>query len=1433
MASKGLQRAIDNFTKGLAMGWGHQDRQADRAAKIAAAQFAAKKWSEQAELKRQELGINSRKADAYIGLSGAQAEYYKRKGAGGGGGGGAALSDNTYAWLNDHGGGSIDTSQPSQQRNIVVDQPPQAIPDPGGGGGTVTIDDKTGGKVPKQRFARGGNVGANAAAAWNSGFNRSQNAMARVRTPPINPAAPAPTAADIASSTPIERTSSVQTYSNGGMTGPGSGYGETAPPPRAAIQTRPMGFQQGGSVQRFEGGGTPNPGKPTLLSTMADIVGVYLPPVRALGRFGRDYSGTAPAPNTQASTPPPGQPHPQVAQGSREEAWQWAEGKQPGQPKPTIARQDRVGPMHDIPVPDYGPPPDFSAAPTPTSGDAFNFVMPQESNETGGTPGPQTAPARGGGGGGGVGGGGGWKRLGDQTRTAAYDPVKDRMDARNVGAVYEPGQAPAGVTGNVNPMVYAAKGEQGIQLGLPGQTVYRQGGRVQRFDGGGMPQRLPVPVSGREYGGGGGGGMPPQGGGEPADEGQQIADALTERWRQEAHAAADANQRASQTPMAPADQAGGAPQAQSSGAVPVPPLPERDPQWARDITASQPMLDLAATQGRNATGEGPPSPPPTYPDPREATGRPNQRYTPDRMEKPEGIEQQPPVDRAGAAGLNVGDPHPSGPPDSAGAAGLNVGDPHPPQRPGAAPTRPQAGPARPTAPPDTSGQDEADRLTREWNAKNQAGQPTLPGGVGPITKKGATAIDPKAPMAQGAPDPEGGTGLQGPGKNVGTGNATRDYLGATTTFADWALRDAGPQAKEQATAALYSGKGAGSTEQVGSMMMAVDPENKMPLDKRFEAAAKLAHDIHIANGNPKEAAESSFAIVQYGVMKSREHGAAAMKMLQQGDQQGALKELMAGYTWLADKGSASVKDNSIVITGDDGKVRAQIPLQEGTVQNLTMGMMSGQLAWDAIRRGSGTGEAGGGAPAQPPQGVNTTAPTAQAAQPSAAPAGPQPAPAAPAPAAPAQPQAVDTTPPQAKPAPAPQSVAPAPAPRSSSPPSSPTKPAGGGQTKPSAYPVLDLDKEAAATQARIDAREGKATEPGKPPASAMPETGKGASAPAKPPADKPDQKTETKSEAKGDDGDAKGEEKKLKEWHAKHPYDPPPGAIHRNKAATQDDAGIIKAALDKNQADFEQAVRNIDADAKARGISAKDFKTYRPKLIAELNKKFEHNRNRIEKERDRLIAKQEKAEDKERDKEPRKVTPEVEKDFASTFEARAKEIAEAKGSNARTTKEKKDALDRSVLRYQLDADRRRELDHLAKEIWRDNEHFDARKAFDTAVGVTEIHKGGGKGMNLQTGEKATSFRPIARHLNGGYVLLMPDGDEVTVSRNTYNKIQRMHEQNWRQGADTDKTAEVQDEKDAKAGKDVLKRAGGALLYFNPFTIGPKIGYDIANSGKKD
>ena len=148
--------------------------------------------------------------------------------------------------------------------------------------------------------------------------------------------------------------------------------------------------------------------------------------------------------------------------------------------------------------------------------------------------------------------------------------------------------------------------------------------------------------------------------------------------------------------------------------------------------------------------------------------------------------------------------------------------------------------------------------------------------------------------------------------------------------------------------ALFAGKGAPPPHEVAEVFKVVDPDNRMPLHEKMIASQKAVHDYWMAKGDPKQADQASFEIGQFGLTMSRQHAAQGVKALQSGDQNGALNQLMAGYGWLPDRGTPQIENNAIVIRGPDGKVTTTIPLQQGTVQNLLLGMATGQLGWDVM-----------------------------------------------------------------------------------------------------------------------------------------------------------------------------------------------------------------------------------------------------------------------------------------------------------------------------------------------------------------------------------------------------------------------------------------------------------------------------------------------------
>jgi len=1009
----------------------------------------------------------------------------------------------------------------------------------------------------------------------------------------------------------------------------------------------------------------------------------------------------------------------------------------------------------------------------------------------------------------------------------------------------------------------------GVRFHMPfstGGRGYAEGGPVRQFQQGGSG-RLPVPfqrgqtpmpgIRGGISGGTPPGMLPDQGGGEAVGGGQDEADRLTEIWRQEAHEAARINQQGgpmqtfqlpprqpqgpgqlhneaagqpnqgyatrptaqdegrggpnqSYVPQPePGDQAGGSPAAQTYPPVPVPPLPERDPAWARD---------------------------PAYPDPNEGAGSPRQSWRPDRMDGPDRTEQRAPVypdpnEGAGSPRQGYGPPTrptshdegagsprqswrpdrmegpdsiPRGPQQSGFVGeeeradersrnrqqGYGPGSGAPPR---GAPPRgapPANGSARggPSAPGSSAGQDEADRLTREYNSRSQGSMPPPSGG----------AISAQPPMAQGTYEPEGGTGLAGPGAGISTNNAARDYLGAANTFANWALKDAGPQNKDQATASLYSGKGAATTDEVGTMFMAVDPDGKMPLDKRMEASAKALHDFYIAKNDPKMAAQAVFQIAQYGVAQSRQNGAAALKMAQAGNEQGALKELMAGYSWLVDKGTARIDGQNIVVMGDDGKMRAQIPLQPGTVQNLAMGMMSGQLGWDALRRG---GDAGG-APAAPAQAVNASYPaagnqqptappsaSATGAQPSAASAGPAPAPAAPAPS-----RAVNTTPPQAQPATAAPTAAPAPASRPPAPRPTQTQPAAGGQVPPGKgqYETSTIEKTPRKMTPDVNV----------PFVPAGSEAASGAAGEPKPPA-----KPTTTAE---DMEKLSPAEKEARAHYDKHPLDPPPKLLHQH-APPPAEVHAMNEELRRLEKSYMDRRHKIEADVEKYKLSPSEQKQWVQPKLRELAAEYKEQRQELVTVRNKYLDKSINAQTHEANVvlKPRDISLTDEEKIKERTNDRAKAVdADVVNRQGKGDPDKQKMRDRTVLRYMVDENERRPLYEIANGIWRHNKGLTAEAAVDRAIALTSIipESEGRSRMNYQKGQYAVDWRAVGGNLDQGIRVQMGDGTLLNLDPDTHNRVKDLQQHNWRQSKDTEGQKKIDAAKLAKQKEGLAGRA---------------------------
>lgn len=169
--------------------------------------------------------------------------------------------------------------------------------------------------------------------------------------------------------------------------------------------------------------------------------------------------------------------------------------------------------------------------------------------------------------------------------------------------------------------------------------------------------------------------------------------------------------------------------------------------------------------------------------------------------------------------------------------------------------------------------------------------------------------------------------------------------------------------------ALLSGRGADDPNAIHAAMVAVDPKGQMPLHQRMLATIKAAHDYYASRGDHEKAAKVSFEIAQFGSKMARQHGQAAVGQLQKGNTGAALNDLMAGYNWLPDDHTADMDPSgkALVLRDNSGRVTSTVPLDATHLQNLALGMATGQLQWDVYKsRAQATGAPPGAGPQPAP-----------------------------------------------------------------------------------------------------------------------------------------------------------------------------------------------------------------------------------------------------------------------------------------------------------------------------------------------------------------------------------------------------------------------------------------------------------------------------------
>jgi hypothetical protein len=546
--------------------------------------------------------------------------------------------------------------------------------------------------------------------------------------------------------------------------------------------------------------------------------------------------------------------------------------------------------------------------------------------------------------------------------------------------------------------------------------------------------------------------------------------------------------------------------------------------------------------------------------------------------------------------------------------------------------------------------------------------------------------------------------------------------------------------------ALYGGAGAADPKLMEQIFQKVDPENRMSMDQKMMAAVKNVNDFYMGQGDKENAAKSAFEVSQFAVQMSKQHGAEAIKQMQAGNMQGAVDTMIKGYNFLPDGNTASVQGNNLVITSEGGQQVASYALDERGIKNIALGMATGQLGWDVIRMGAqggaGAPPAGGPPPAAAPPPVQQAQ---VAAQPSAAPAGPSQTPAA------------------ASPPPAPgATVAPA---APSAPRASPPAPSGSAPARPSAPTPATASAPAAAARPA-----GETAIKAQPPLPAQ-----GDNIPGSAVAD-PDP------------------EKQAHEHFKKDPYAPLP---EHDDSAT---VAQIRKQVAEAEARHNVARAEYIAWGKRIGIKQSGI-TY---AVNHLDKQFHDQKKAIEAKLE--TQRKERREDKKgaaANIKPRDYTRADEEDAAAQIKKRFKEIETDAGRSVRSGGEEEKASARrkgahanSVLRYAKDDRDIEPLVAVARGIWRNNRDVTEADAADIARGVTSIVPKDG-GLNLQTGEKATQFRPKVNPRDE-ITLLLPDGRSIHVDNNTYVRIKDLHRQNWKDYAKTKDEADKQGKQDERA-----------------------------------
>lgn len=408
--SKTLQRFVDGFFKGWGLGLQGMHYSEQRADREEQRKIARAKLAQDASRHAERMGLDREKGAAYIELARANAAKARAKAAGGGAA--AGPSAGAQQFIEATGGLGLEVPSPERQPTYVTVQPDD----------TATVDAPPSSSSGEPELARGGKVGQAFVGGINTGMRSAAYQDARERQ-----AAPAP----------IARTSSTQTYDGGGTSGPGSGYGDQSAPP---VQPQPTAIRpvypggdnmhRGGKVQKFQDGGE--------VSYPVE----YTSPEERMRSMAWRNQQSRMSPGETGGQPEPGTPgrypsSPVELMSDRD--FETYVQRAANMTRNDMAAPAQVGPAGGADVdptrvrrgggaPPAGPRPSAEPRAVDAAGAAgLNVGDPY--------PPQQAAPAPTGGGGGGAPRQAistAWKRLSDPTRTAAYDPEKDRMDPDNL-----------------------------------------------------------------------------------------------------------------------------------------------------------------------------------------------------------------------------------------------------------------------------------------------------------------------------------------------------------------------------------------------------------------------------------------------------------------------------------------------------------------------------------------------------------------------------------------------------------------------------------------------------------------------------------------------------------------------------------------------------------------------------------------------------------------------------------------------------------------------------------------------------------------------------------------------------------------------------------------------------------------------------------------